>query len=74
MAAQVAIIHGWSDTSKSFHDLRDFLVANGYDVSIKEAKALLERAFRDYALDVFSDRFEKFLEPVFANMFPITVA
>src|ERR1700730_9650486 len=35
-------------------------VANGYDVSIKEAKALLERAFRDYALDVFSDRFEKF--------------
>jgi triacylglycerol esterase/lipase EstA (alpha/beta hydrolase family) len=31
MAAQIAIVHGWSDTSKSFHDLRDFLVANGYD-------------------------------------------
>jgi len=31
MPGQVAIVHGWSDTSKSFHDLGDFLVANGYD-------------------------------------------
>ncbi len=30
MAAQVAIVHGWSDTSQSFHELRDFLAANGY--------------------------------------------
>ena len=32
MPAEVAIIHGWSDTSKSFHDLRDFLGRNGYEV------------------------------------------
>jgi hypothetical protein len=32
MPAEVAIIHGWSDTSKSFHDLRDFLSRNGYAV------------------------------------------
>jgi pimeloyl-ACP methyl ester carboxylesterase len=31
MPAQVAIIHGWSDTSKSFLGLRDFLAANGYE-------------------------------------------
>src|SRR5215471_5930666 len=30
MPAQVAIIHGWSDSSASFGDLRDFLEANGY--------------------------------------------
>jgi hypothetical protein len=30
MPAQVAIVHGWSDTSKSFHTLRDFLVTNNY--------------------------------------------
>jgi pimeloyl-ACP methyl ester carboxylesterase len=33
MPAQVAIVHGWSDTSTSFHDLRDYLVANGYQVA-----------------------------------------
>ena len=33
MPAQVAIIHGWSDSSKSFHDLRDFLLANGYEAT-----------------------------------------
>ncbi len=32
MSAQVVIVHGWSDSSKSFIDLRDFLVANGYAV------------------------------------------
>src|SRR5688572_26376177 len=32
MPAEVAIIHGWSDSSKSFHDLRDFLGRNGYEV------------------------------------------
>lgn len=31
MARQVLIIHGWSDTSKSFHALADFLKSNGYD-------------------------------------------
>src|SRR4051812_31253352 len=30
MPAQVAIIHGWSDRSESFHALRDFLVARGF--------------------------------------------
>lgn len=30
MPAEVAILHGWSDTSKSFHELRDFLAANGF--------------------------------------------
>ena len=29
MAAQIAIIHGWSDSSKSFRDLRDYLTRNG---------------------------------------------
>lgn len=33
MPAQVAIVHGWSDTSKSFADLSNFLKANGYTVS-----------------------------------------
>ncbi len=33
MPAQIAIIHGWSDSSKSFHDLRDYLVAHGYEVA-----------------------------------------
>src|SRR4051794_8106953 len=33
MAAQVAIVHGWSDTSKSFYSLRDFLVGNGYQAA-----------------------------------------
>jgi pimeloyl-ACP methyl ester carboxylesterase len=33
MPAQVAIVHGWSDTSRSFHKLRDFLQANGYAVA-----------------------------------------
>ncbi len=33
MPAQIAIIHGWSDTSKSFRDLRDFLVSRGYEVA-----------------------------------------
>ncbi len=33
MPRQVAIIHGWSDTSASFHDLRDFLGANGFQVA-----------------------------------------
>lgn len=33
MVAQIAIIHGWSDTSRSFRDLRDYLVANGYQVA-----------------------------------------
>jgi hypothetical protein len=31
MPAQVLIVHGWSDSSKSFQDLNDFLVAHGYD-------------------------------------------
>lgn len=33
MPAHVAIVHGWSDTSKSFYRLRDFLQANGHDVA-----------------------------------------
>lgn len=33
MPAQVAIVHGWSDTSESFHNLRGFLVRNGYDTA-----------------------------------------
>ncbi len=33
MARQVLIIHGWSDTSKSFHALADFLKGNHYQVS-----------------------------------------
>ncbi len=33
MPAHVAIVHGWSDTSKSFHDLRDFLVAHGHQAT-----------------------------------------
>lgn len=33
MPAQVAIVHGWSDTSQSFHDLRDFLVGSGYQAT-----------------------------------------
>lgn len=32
MPAEVAIVHGWSDTSKSFRNLRDFLSRNGYSV------------------------------------------
>jgi hypothetical protein len=34
-------------------------VADRCDVSIEEAKAALDRAFREYSLGVFSDRFEK---------------
>src|SRR5258708_856974 len=30
MARQVLIIHGWSDTSRSFHALASFLAAHGY--------------------------------------------
>src|SRR5688500_14980280 len=30
MATQVVILHGWSDKSESFRNLRDFLVANGW--------------------------------------------
>ena len=30
MARQVAILHGWSDTSDSFHPLMEFLRASGY--------------------------------------------
>jgi hypothetical protein len=30
MPAQIAIIHGWSDTSKSFHNLQSFLVTQGF--------------------------------------------
>src|SRR5262249_3202262 len=33
MPAQVAIVHGWSDTSKSFANLRDYLLANGYQTA-----------------------------------------
>ena len=33
MPAHVAILHGWSDTSKSFHRLRSFLEANGHEVA-----------------------------------------
>ena len=33
MPAHVAIVHGWSDTSESFRDLRDFLVRNGHDAA-----------------------------------------
>ena len=28
--SQVLIVHGWSDTSNSFHPLAKFLTANGY--------------------------------------------
>jgi len=31
MPADIAIVHGWSDTSKSFRNLRDYLRASGYD-------------------------------------------
>ena len=33
MTAQIAIVHGWSDSSKSFYDLRDFLSASGYSAT-----------------------------------------
>jgi len=33
MPAPVAILHGWSDTSKSFQNLRDFLRGNGYEAA-----------------------------------------
>lgn len=33
MPRQVLIIHGWSDTSKSFHSLADFLNTNGFKVT-----------------------------------------
>src|SRR5947209_4305653 len=33
MPAQVAIVHGWSDTSKSFWKLRDFLTGHGYQTT-----------------------------------------
>lgn len=33
MARQVLIIHGWSDTSKSFHPLANFLDLNGYQAT-----------------------------------------
>ena len=33
MTRQVLIIHGWSDTSKSFHALADFLRAHGYQAT-----------------------------------------
>ena len=33
MPAHVAIVHGWSDTSKSFEGLREYLVASGHDVT-----------------------------------------
>ncbi len=33
MPAQVAIVHGWSDTSESFHTLRNFLTAHGYQAT-----------------------------------------
>ncbi|MFN3816216.1 esterase/lipase family protein [Brevundimonas sp.] len=33
MPAQIAIVHGWSDSSRSFHNLRRFLEANGYEVA-----------------------------------------
>jgi len=33
MAAHVAILHGWSDTSESFHPLRDFLIGHGYQTA-----------------------------------------
>ena len=33
MARQVAILHGWSDTSESFHDLRTFLSKKGFLVT-----------------------------------------
>jgi pimeloyl-ACP methyl ester carboxylesterase len=31
MAAKIVIIHGWSDTSDSFHPMRDFLAKQGFD-------------------------------------------
>ncbi len=33
MASSVLILHGWSDKAKSFHGLRDFLLANGWQTS-----------------------------------------
>jgi len=33
MPAEVAIVHGWSDTSKSFLTLRDFLTGHGYQTT-----------------------------------------
>jgi hypothetical protein len=33
MARQVLIIHGWSDTSKSFHSLADFLRKHDYQTT-----------------------------------------
>ena len=33
MSGQVLIIHGWSDTSKSFHPLADFLNKHGYQAT-----------------------------------------
>jgi hypothetical protein len=62
MPAQVAIVHGWSDTSKSFSGLRDFLVSHGYqtaqiwlgdyvsrddDVRIEDVGKRMESVIRD---------------------------
>ncbi len=33
MPRQVVILHGWSDKSESFHDLRAFLAGNGFEVT-----------------------------------------
>ena len=33
MPAEIAIIHGWSDSSKSFGALKAFLEENGYETS-----------------------------------------
>lgn len=33
MPAQIAIVHGWSDTSQSFLTLRDFLAGHGYQAT-----------------------------------------
>jgi hypothetical protein len=37
-----------------------YYVADRCDESIEEAKTALDRAFREYSLSVFSDRFQKF--------------
>src|SRR5215216_1533544 len=66
MPAQIAIVHGWSDTSKSFRALRDFLRANGFqatqiwlgdyvstddDVRIEDVGKRMERVIRQAIQD-----------------------
>lgn len=43
---QVVIVHGWSDTSKSFLPLAKFLEAYGSALKLEPSDALLSKRFR----------------------------